>query len=504
MAEKKTTAYSSVDYNKSNSKALGVKNGKTYLLQLGSAAEHDSNEFASANHTHSDYVKSVTINGTKIEPVDGDVAFDVQGGSSVEVDSALSSTSENPVQNKVVKSAIDNKVSKESGKGLSTNDYTTEEKNKLGGIATGAQVNVIESVEVNGVTATIENKVASVTIPVGESVDLSNYIQKSATGGLVKNDGTIDTNTYLTQHQDISGKADKSELPAKLSELENDSRFIKSIETIEMEGYRQLFYIESNGTQIITTDIVPNQNTGFEIEFMSKTAPTATDAPQIINAGGRGTQNRYAISLYKKTNTLNGEVMIKTTSINANITANSRLLLKYINDGTNKTYTATDGTDTSVEVSGEWIAKDSTSGSANPAPLILFGLKSGNTFDRFFSGRLYRLKIYNLDVLAYDFIPAMRESDNKVGLYESVNNVFYTDTRENVAPFTYGDDEILNRVSQLIMDKNITTDNNFTNAYKNKIDSLNNTISSVPSTDGTYVLKASVVDGVATYSWVAE
>lgn len=40
-------------------------------------------------------------------------------------------------------------------------------------------------------------------------IDLSNYIQKNSTSGLVKNDGTIDTNTYLTQHQDISGKADK-------------------------------------------------------------------------------------------------------------------------------------------------------------------------------------------------------------------------------------------------------------------------------------------------------
>ena len=35
---------------------------------------------------------------------------------------------------------------------------------------------------------------------------LSDYIQKSKTAGLIKNDGTIDTNTYLTQHQDISGK----------------------------------------------------------------------------------------------------------------------------------------------------------------------------------------------------------------------------------------------------------------------------------------------------------
>ena len=38
--------------------------------------------------------------------------------------------------------ALDDKVDKVTGKGLSTNDYTTTEKNKLAGIASGAEVNV--------------------------------------------------------------------------------------------------------------------------------------------------------------------------------------------------------------------------------------------------------------------------------------------------------------------------------------------------------------------------
>ena len=37
----------------------------------------------------------------------------------------------------------------------------------------------------------------------------SKLVEKSSTSGLLKNDGTVDTNTYLTSHQDISGKADK-------------------------------------------------------------------------------------------------------------------------------------------------------------------------------------------------------------------------------------------------------------------------------------------------------
>ena len=66
------------------------------------------------------------------------------------------------------KSKLDSEyVSQETGKGLSTNDYTDQEKTKLAGIETGAEENVIESVVVNGTTATIANKVASVTISAG-------------------------------------------------------------------------------------------------------------------------------------------------------------------------------------------------------------------------------------------------------------------------------------------------------------------------------------------------
>ena len=46
-------------------------------------------------------------------------------------DSDLSSTSTNPIQNKAVYAALSNKVDKVSGKGLSTNDYTTAEKEQV-------------------------------------------------------------------------------------------------------------------------------------------------------------------------------------------------------------------------------------------------------------------------------------------------------------------------------------------------------------------------------------
>ena len=75
------------------------------------------------------------------------------------------------------KTEVDNiasgKVDKVTGKGLSENDYTTTEKNKLSGIATGAQVNVIETVKVNGTALTPSSKAVDVTVPTKVS-DLTN------------------------------------------------------------------------------------------------------------------------------------------------------------------------------------------------------------------------------------------------------------------------------------------------------------------------------------------
>lgn len=69
----------------------------------------------------------------------------------------------------------------EAGKGLSTNDYTTAEKNKLGGIEAGAEVNVIENITVNGSPVTVDNKTVALTIITKTVNDLANYYTKDET-----------------------------------------------------------------------------------------------------------------------------------------------------------------------------------------------------------------------------------------------------------------------------------------------------------------------------------
>ena len=66
-----------------------------------------------------------------------------------------------------------NKVDKETGKGLSSNDYTSNEKTKLANIAAGAQVNVLEGIQKNGQTVSITNKIANISVPTKTS-DIQN------------------------------------------------------------------------------------------------------------------------------------------------------------------------------------------------------------------------------------------------------------------------------------------------------------------------------------------
>lgn len=89
--------------------------------------------------------------------------------------------------------AVAGKVDKEFGKGLSTNDFTTALRNKLMGIEAGAQANVKADWNAESGDAQILNKP---TIP-------------TKTSELTNDSG------FLTQHQDISGKADKSDTYTK-------------------------------------------------------------------------------------------------------------------------------------------------------------------------------------------------------------------------------------------------------------------------------------------------
>lgn len=90
-----------------------------------------------------------------------DNEWEFLGYLSIVIDSALSTTSENPVQNKVITTALNGKVNTETGKGLSTNDYTNAEKTKL------AALSNYDDTEVRGLIATKAD--LSILTPISES-----------------------------------------------------------------------------------------------------------------------------------------------------------------------------------------------------------------------------------------------------------------------------------------------------------------------------------------------
>lgn len=171
------------------------------------------------------------------------------------VDAELSNFSTNPVQNKVIKAELDSiiggkadknsvysqtetdnlldlRVMKEDGMGLSTNDFTTELKDKLTAIEDAAQVNKIEEIKTaDGVALTITDK--SVTLPAATAaVDAytkaqsdDKYVAKETGKTLTSNDFTGELKTKL---EGIANNANKN-VQADWNEADTDSdAFIKN------------------------------------------------------------------------------------------------------------------------------------------------------------------------------------------------------------------------------------------------------------------------------------
>jgi hypothetical protein len=103
---------------------------------------------------------------------------------------------------------ISGKVDKVSGKGLSTNDYTTAEKTKLAGIASGAEVNVQSDWNETNTSsdAYIKNKP---TIPAAVTeTTVSNWGFTKNTGTYSKPNGGIPKSDLSSTVQTSLGKAD--------------------------------------------------------------------------------------------------------------------------------------------------------------------------------------------------------------------------------------------------------------------------------------------------------
>ena len=122
---------------------------------------------------------------------------------------------------KLAKTSLDGKVDKVTGKGLSTNDFTNSYKSTIDGLS---------SVATSGSYNDLSNK-PSIPSSSSDLSDGSDLVKKSSTSGLLKNDGTVDTSSYITSSA-ISGMLTSSDIADNLTT--NDSSKVLSAK----QGYQ--------------------------------------------------------------------------------------------------------------------------------------------------------------------------------------------------------------------------------------------------------------------------
>lgn len=138
--------------------------------------------------------------------------------------------------------SLNDKVDKVAGKDLSTNDYTNEEKAKLSSLENGAQKNVQSDWNASSGDALIKNK-PTIPTKVSELENDSGYTSNTGTvTGIMMNgaskgtSGVINLGTVLTQHQDISGKADKADAIGSLTLSMNSTNYQITLSGTKVDG----------------------------------------------------------------------------------------------------------------------------------------------------------------------------------------------------------------------------------------------------------------------------
>lgn len=167
------------------------------------------------------------------------------------------------------------------------------------------------------------------------------------------------------------------------------------------EGYTELEYIQATGTQFINTGFVPTQLTSAELKL------NAQYIGESAILGSSWAMNGFFLMFYQN--------MVRWHSASANnsaaISINTDYIIKVDNSG--------------FEVNG--VRYSVTPGSVIQTAISIFYT---TTTSGYAAGggqyKLYYCTIVDNNITVRDLRPAKRNSDDVVGLYDTINNVFYT------------------------------------------------------------------------------
>ena len=170
------------------------------------------------------------------------------------------------------------------------------------------------------------------------------------------------------------------------------------------DGYTELEYIQSAGTQYINTGVQPNQNT--------RVTATAYLTPSDAGTWLFGARNANSDSTFGFLSYENAYRSDYNTDQNKTIPAAYSDPFE-IDKNKNQT-----------QINGEKEATSSAGTFQCNYPLILFANNSGGNISGFGSGKIYQLSVYDNGILVRNFIPCQNPS-GEIGLYDTENSQFY-------------------------------------------------------------------------------
>lgn len=192
--------------------------------------------------------------------------------------------------------------------------------------------------------------------------------------------------------------------------------------TLVPEEYQHVEYIEATGTQHIDTGLEVSYNNKFVVDF----AITQQNVYSQIGGFYSSVPDTDFCLYVSNENLLSYSLNQGYTTTNFTPAINRFYNVDFSKDGI-----IVDGNRIADVVSGAYSA------SAQKFYLFWAGIDGKNL-----KGKIKRAKIYDNGVLLRDYVPCYRKSDNVVGLYDRVNDVFYANN--GTGTFIKGDD-ILNK-----------------------------------------------------------
>lgn len=191
-----------------------------------------------------------------------------------------------------IKELLSGKVDKADGKGLSTNDYTTAEKNKLAGIAAGAQVNVQADWNATSGGAVIKNKPSA--------LPASNTVSTYAADGTAPVNGTAVAAALATL--DTSDTAVSGQYVSEVSETDGKLAVKRAALPTKLPASDTTSTYSATGTAPVNGKAVASAISGKANKATTLAGYGITDAPTtsamntaIANAVGKMTSITYSI-----------------------------------------------------------------------------------------------------------------------------------------------------------------------------------------------------------------